>query len=319
MRTELQKIVIAKEQTKTQLNNLSIQYNTIIYKGLVSNQSFNEVHKELLNATINQKRHNEATDNKLLKTALWQFINLNRKKPRNIDKYADKHYKAYYSGFNPMLALSMFIFDNLKQEPFDRSINEIARERESQSKDKVIEETLNKNRENAKIFYLASSHNDCALDHKDYQGKIYVDKYWKRYVKTRREEVETYIQTHNIQTFQWVIGKPVWFVTRPNCRHYFQALTIDEVIGSNTQELIKKYDMHRAIGRRAYVQTIAHSTNRVWYQDVRNAELLLIKYKERLKLHKSLYSTFPNPLIKNAIEKDKLLIAKWSRYLQNKK
>lgn len=55
-------------------------------------------------------------------------------------------------------------------------------------------------------LFRCSSHPDCAPDHADYQGKVYVlDKYKGEYP--------------GYQTVEWVTGAPVYLTTRPNCRH----------------------------------------------------------------------------------------------------
>lgn len=86
--------------------------------------------------------------------------------------------------------------------------------------------------ESGVIFYLASYFGDCAKDHVEAQGKIYVDKNWRNIVsKDRITEIENYIHSKGIQFYQDIIGAPTFLTTRPNCRHYFQMISIDEVLG----------------------------------------------------------------------------------------
>jgi len=55
-------------------------------------------------------------------------------------------------------------------------------------------------------LFRATSYSDCAPDHKDYQGKVYVkEKYQNEYP--------------HLKTVEWVVGAPVYLTTRPNCRH----------------------------------------------------------------------------------------------------
>ena len=171
--------------------------------------------------------------------------------------------------------------------------------------------------EKAKIFYLASSHDDCAIDHLDWQGKIYIDENWKKLIKSAelKKKIQNFINQNEIKTFQWVIGKPVWFITRPNCRHYFKKLQVKEVMENDLNTLIKINKMHRKIGSKDQ-QTIYHSTKKSWYTR-ENIENIIAKYEDRLSYHKSLYDVQPNEELKKEIEKDKLLIKKWKAYLQN--
>lgn len=91
------------------------------------------------------------------------------------------------------------------------------------------------------IFYLAAYFGDCAKDHADYQGKIYVDKDWKSNApKDRVEEIQNYIDSKGIKTVQEVMDGPAYFTTRPNCRHYFQYIDIDSVLGAKTNNDVNK-------------------------------------------------------------------------------
>ena len=90
---------------------------------------------------------------------------------------------------------------------------------------------------NGVIFYITSFYGDCAKDHADYQGKIYVDKDWESIApKERIEEIRNYINSNKIMTVQEVMDGPVYLTTRPNCRHYFQYIDIDSVLGANTNK-----------------------------------------------------------------------------------
>ena len=240
------------------------------------------------------------------------------------------------------IILGLFVFDLLKRKNVEKSISSVitkeADKNEGKSKDKVIVDTLRKNLEKSRsellkdaetgeidtdkimIFYLASAHKDSARDHAPYQGKMYVDENWETIPMpwALHNAIAYYIKTHDVKTMQWVVGKPVWFITRPNCRHYFKELSVKEVLATARTKLIKKYDMKTAIGDRQYLQTMKHSTDKEWYDDVRNAQLLLDSYKERLSMHELMYEENPCPIIKNAIAKDKFLIQKWEKYIDEK-
>ena len=85
------------------------------------------------------------------------------------------------------------------------------------------------------IFYIAAYFGDCAKDHADYQGKIYYDKDWESNApKDRIEEIRNYINFNKLMTVQEVMASPVYFTTRPNCRHYFQYIDIDSVLGNKS-------------------------------------------------------------------------------------
>lgn len=91
------------------------------------------------------------------------------------------------------------------------------------------------------IFYIAAYFGDCAKDHVDYQGKIYVDKDWKSNApKDRIDEIQSYIDSKSIKTVQEVMDAPAYFTTRPNCRHYFQYIDIDSVLGAKNKDDVNK-------------------------------------------------------------------------------
>ncbi len=86
------------------------------------------------------------------------------------------------------------------------------------------------------IFYIAAYFGDCAKDHVEAQGKIYVDEKWEvNCPKSRYDEVSNYIATNDTKTIQSISEGPTYFTTRPNCRHYFQMIAIDEVLGIKTE------------------------------------------------------------------------------------
>lgn len=278
--------------------------------------------------TINQKKLGLATSDDMLKVAMKSASSLKKKvgSPTFVAGYVKTTYGSEVESALGIDLLAIFVFDLLKKYKVEKELSkQITKETdksEGDTKDKLIAEKIKENRqlENPKIFYLASQHKDSASDHAPYQGKMYVDEKWRSVIKDKDLSVtiQNYISSHSVKTVQWVMGEPVWFITRPNCRHYFMELGTVEVLGLSKTKLLEKYKMETAIGNREYLQTIKHSTSKEWYKDVRNAQLLLEKYKERLALHQEMYKTMPNDIIKKAIAKDKMLIDKWEKYINDK-
>lgn len=97
------------------------------------------------------------------------------------------------------------------------------------------------------IFFLCSKHSNPALDHKDYQGKIYVDRYWRQKVSGKDYyAVLSYIKNHKVETVQKIMGPPVYLITRPYCKHYFIPQDTSTVLHSSLKKLLvvkrsKKY------------------------------------------------------------------------------
>lgn len=232
--------------------------------------------------------------------------------------------------------LSLWATQFLKKErAFEetgKAIQAEAREKETEAKISLIENARDEAEEernqseisdyradlNAKIFYLCSKHDDCAEDHEAYQGKIYYDHFWKRYIKSEyaRDLVSKHIDLYEMQEYQKVLSRPVWLITRPNCRHYFKQISLNDILSEPTLEgLLDAYGMHHEVGLRGENQTLRHPTSKEWYTK-ENVLAIIKKYRERLAYHQKLYDKRPNDQLKNLIFKDKTLIRKWERYLK---
>ena len=99
-------------------------------------------------------------------------------------------------------------------------------------------------REMGVVFYLASSHGDCADDHKDYQGRLYYDESWQSIAKeSQHRAIADFIRNNKLMSIQDVRdGKP-YLTTRPNCRHTFKPLTLDQVLNSSVKELLVEHKL----------------------------------------------------------------------------
>lgn len=95
------------------------------------------------------------------------------------------------------------------------------------------------------IFYACSSHSKPAKDHADYQGKIYVDRYWRKYCTGTVPEwmimaVEDFIQKNEIISIQKIMGPPVWLCTRPYCKHKLYPVNTLTVLTEDPKTYLKK-------------------------------------------------------------------------------
>ena len=165
-----------------------------------------------------------------------------------------------------------------------------------EEKEAFILSDLQVNRLQEKWFYLCSSHADSAKDHAPYQGKVYIDD------NCNDDKCLALARKYKMKSYQWVIGKPIWMVTRPNCRHYFKALTYKEVAGKSYADLISEHKMQRKIGNRSIMQTLKGGNN---------VQVVIKSYQERLRLHMEMYKVRPNQFLQRAMEKDRFLIKKW--------
>ena len=318
----LSEIVNEKADKKAQLVELKNDYMAIIYGGLARQESIDLIGAKLRKLTLRTKKEGKAVSPGMLKVAL-----LKTKKLKNDlagvseDQLPNEVYKMMKKREVEKDSTSAYLKEVDKWEGDDKIkvINKVLSHNLDQIKKAIMPDgTVHDT--NIKIFYLASFHKDSASDHKDYQGKMYIDENWEKidFYYSIKNAIKYYIRQHNIQTIQWVTGKPVWLITRPNCRHYFKELSIKEVLANSKTSLLEKHNMKTAIGDREYLQTINHSKDKEWYDDVRNAQLLLQAYENRLAMHQKMYKEQPSEILKNAIVKDKFLIKKWKEYIKKK-
>ena len=103
---------------------------------------------------------------------------------------------------------------------------------------------LRVNRAEKGVFYMSSMHSNPAKDHRMYQGVIFVDRFWKSTLEGDEEtkkKVAAYIRNHDTMTVQEVCGAPVYFITRPYCKHFFIELNTDEVLKASAAKIQKSH------------------------------------------------------------------------------
>lgn len=130
-----------------------------------------------------------------------------------------------------------------------RAVNRAERASTARRKNKLIKETLRENRGQRLpvIFYLCSYHEKCAEDHKAYQGKIYIDRYWRSALEHYTElmwlidPIEAYIKNHNTLTMQEVVGNKPYITTRPYCKHFFIPVDVWTVLTSSVQAIKREH------------------------------------------------------------------------------
>ena len=201
-----------------------------------------------------------------------------------------------------------------KRKYFDyllKAFNSVNRKKEQRDKKEYLKNILEEGRseklavlfkeeeiECGKIFYLCSKHYKSAKDHEDYQGKVYVDRAWRSYVpnKELRRKVARYIKLNNVLEYQYIIGEPVYMVTRPNCRHFFIPLAIDQVLGKTEKEILKE-------NPKAFIKKSESKSRKQL-----NFEYLKLRFKTHSRMLKVNYSPFIQKLIKTEISNGLALI-----------
>ena len=144
------------------------------------------------------------------------------------------------------------------------------------------------------VFYLCSYHSDCANDHVDYQGKIYIDEDWGSVVSEEmRPKVQEYVDAHKIDTIQNVRDGEPYLTTRPNCRHYFTPMSTEEVLGSSVKKMLKDNNMEKGT---------YDKQNYIDLQKQRYGERQIRKYKQDLEQQKIMLEKTPVGEQRNAIQ-----------------
>ena len=310
---EINKINNQKDRENNALTELKLNYLTTIYSMASRGKGCLDIHREIFRETINFKKAQGFTSDTLYRNAVKLTRKATNKKnvilvgvASNMTLLATEIYKVL--GADKTLdILSQNVYAELDK-------------RESKAKNDLLKKTIKDNEEKnkklepteelkAKIFYLCSTHEDSALDHKPYQGKMYVTNKWRSIIKSKylKDRIDLYIARNDVKSFEWVIDKPVYMITRPNCRHYFNVLSVEEVLNANTIDLLNKYKMVHKVGTRDIRQTLKDR----YINDLKSVDTIIAKYRERLTLHERLNKEVPTPLLREAIAKDKLLIAKW--------
>ena len=304
METQLTEIYRDKNDIGKKLREIRNKYISIIYKGILNKKRITEIHKDI-------KRLSMVSNIKLPNLEKYML------------KYSDFSVKRCNNKSEDVIFL-LFMKLLSHKKVFTQTnilINTESRKIESEDKIELLDNFLEKNRnyENPNIFYASSGHNDCAIDHKEFQNRIYVDEKWESLIKDDelKKDIQIYIDLHDVKTFQWVIGKPVWLITRPNCRHYFKAIKTDEVLHKSLSSIIRNHKLHRKVGRKESA-SIRHDNRKIWYTRD-NVESIIKKYEERYDFHKSLYEVNKrNQYAKRDMEKDRLLIDKWKKFYKTK-
>lgn len=142
-------------------------------------------------------------------------------------------------------------------------VNRAERASAARRKNKIIKETLRENRSQRLpiLFYLCSYHEKCAEDHKDYQGRLYIDRYWRSALEQYKElwwliePIEAYIKNHRTLTMQEVVGDKPFLTTRPYCKHFFIPVDIWTVLTSSVSAIKREHpEAVQGTGKKSYRQ-----------------------------------------------------------------
>ena len=214
VRRKLQKVYDRKAKRVQELKKLKYNLLLISYSGIVERKEYKDIQKRLFKETINFEQAKRLKVKRLYRTC-WKIVKQIKRKTDFILLPINRHNEV-----------SRLLIENKNLNLLDKEINEIVRTKETEEKEEIIKEALSED----KPFILVSWHKDSANDHIDWQGKIYVNEDFLKDPK-----VKEIAEQRKMETFQWLIGEPVYMITRPNCRHYFQPLSVKEVEDNSVQ------------------------------------------------------------------------------------
>lgn len=188
--------------------------------------------------TVYKSVYNNDSLNKF-KTILFNEIN---------SSYPNATNKEKYQMYRAALQLRNQGDTRKNLEQIIKSENLIQRNQSTRAKISELKEQVKNSREQDEpiIFYLCSHHANPAKDHEFWEGKIYVDRFWRRavqgvYPESKIKQIEDYIKSEHIYTIQWVTGFPVYMITRPYCKHFFVPVPTREVLSSDVSQIKKNH------------------------------------------------------------------------------
>lgn len=186
-----------------------------------------------------------------------------------------------------LATLLMKRFEKLRvYQRFISLVNQEVRNKEASVKEKVIRQLTSYGIENREHFALVSKHLDSAIDHIDFQGKLYLltnDLQESELLLARKLGID--------KTLASVMHDKPYLITRPNCRHYFITLSESDIGNKSVDTLLKENKMITKVGSRVI-------------KNLRNNTSIKLNY------YKELYKVRRVPYLASRIKKLKELVEK---------
>lgn len=186
-----------------------------------------------------------------------------------------------------LATLLMKRFEKLRvYQRFISLVNQEVRNKEASVKERIIRQLTSYGIENREHFALVSKHLDSAIDHLDFQGKIYL-------LTNDLQESELLLANKLgiNKTLSSVMHDKPYLITRPNCRHYFITLSESDIGNKSVDTLLKENKMITKVGSRVI-------------KNLRNNTSIKLNY------YKELYKVRRVPYLASRIKKLKELVEK---------
>ena len=186
-----------------------------------------------------------------------------------------------------LATLLMKRFEKLRvYQRFISLVNQEVRNKEASVKERVIRQLTSYGIENREHFALVSKHLDSAIDHIDFQGKLYL-------LTNDLQESELLLASKLgiNKTLASVMHDKPYLITRPNCRHYFITLSESDIGSKSVDTLLKENKMITKVGSRV-IKNLRNNTS-----------IKLNYYKELYKVKKIPYLAKRIKKLKELVEK----------------
>ena len=186
-----------------------------------------------------------------------------------------------------LATLLMKRFEKLRvYQRFISLVNQEVRNKEASVKERVIRQLTSYGIENREHFALVSKHLDSAIDHIDFQGKLYL-------LTNDLQESELLLarKIGITRTLASVMHDKPYLITRPNCRHYFITLSESDIGSKSVDTLLKENKMITKVGSRV-IKNLRNNTS-----------IKLNYYKELYKVRKIPYLAKRIKKLKELVEK----------------
>lgn len=186
-----------------------------------------------------------------------------------------------------LATLLMKRFEKLRvYQRFISLVNQEVRNKEASVKESIIKRLTSYGIENREHFALVSKHLDSAIDHADFQGKIYL-------LTNDLQESELLLANKLgiNKTLSSVMHDKPYLITRPNCRHYFITLSESDIGNKSVDTLLKENKMITKVGSRV-IKNLRNNTS-----------IKLNYYKELYKVRKTPYLAGRIKKLKELVEK----------------
>lgn len=163
---------------------------------------------------------------------------------------------------------------------------------------------------NGVVFYICDYFGDCAKDHEFFQGRYYFDEDWQSfgYDEETSNNIQNFIDSYGMQSYQSVVNDSPYLTTRPNCRHSLRPVVLEDALKYTDKKMTEKYGIRKGT---------YNDDNYKALQEQRKNERMIRYYKTRLEEHQQMNKQMHNPDLKAKIKKDKDLIKKWENNLED--